>query len=140
MSLLESLGLPRPKALVGAGKARPQASVTLVNATGSDMRLLRADLAFKTARFVPAAPAVIPAHERVTFRVVEDKDGAPKTGGSAKYHIEQRRHKVDVTFSWADGHGDVSLEGSGHALDEGIVSGPSRVRTTSLISDRDSPQ
>ena len=113
MSLLEALRLPQPKALVGADSSRPQSTITLVNGTGSDLRLLQAQLAFKTARFVPAVPALIPAHGEVTFQVVEDAVGAPRTSGSARYHLDQRRHEVDVTFRWTDGRGDVDIDGKG---------------------------
>jgi hypothetical protein len=92
---------------------RQQSTVTLLNATGSDLRLLRADLKFRTARFVPAAPAFIPAHDKSTFKVVEPTVGADKTEGSAQYHVEQRRHNVDVTFSWAFADGDVKFNGEG---------------------------
>jgi hypothetical protein len=113
MSLLEALGLPRSEALVEADSSRPQSKVTLVNGTGSDLRLLQAKLAFKTARFVPAVPVLVPAHGETTFQVVEDAVGAARTNGFARYHLDQRRHEVDVTFRWTDGRGDVDIEGKG---------------------------
>jgi hypothetical protein len=90
-----------------------QSTVTFFNFTGSDLKLLQSNLKFNTARFVPAVPPVVPARDKVTFRVVETTLGAARTAGSAKYHVDQRRHNTDVTFSWAGDHADVRVDGDG---------------------------
>ena len=114
MSLVQALGLkPSRKRLAAAegDGARVQSTVTIRNDTGSQLRLLQSVLKFKTARFVPAAPASIAPNGRVTFQVVESTVGADRTEGSLTYHVVQRRHKIDVTFSWAFATADIKFDG-----------------------------
>lgn len=106
-----------PDGGVGAGdaeaRARNQTTVALLNATGSSLRLIGSRLKFATARFVPAAPAVIPPQTKVQFQVVEPTVGANGGAGSVTYHIERRRHDVDVTFTWELATADVTFRGDG---------------------------
>ena len=81
-------------------KERPQTTVTIHNFTGSALRLLDAKLRLPTARFVPAAPPLIAPLGKARFRVVEPTLGADGGGAALRYHIERRRHDVNVIFAW----------------------------------------
>jgi hypothetical protein len=111
--LLDTLGLKAPKnRLVGAGP-RAQSTVTLLNRTGVDLKLLDSKLAFNTAQFVPSPPAVIDSGGRAVFKVVESTVGAARTAGTVRYHIDMRRHDVNVRFSWGGAKFAIKFEGDG---------------------------
>jgi hypothetical protein len=99
----------------GAVRDEPaeQSTVTLVNDTGSALRLVTFDTLFKTARFVPGVPPRIEPNDRAVFRVVEPNVGAPRTGGFAVYHFERRKFDVDVRFEWDRANCDVKFIGEG---------------------------
>jgi len=100
-----------------AVKADPRlrSAITVANRTGSDMRLVKSGLKFNTARFVPAAPAVIAAGQNVTFQVV-DPQGAGRTGGVARYHFEQKKRNVDVTLVWEGLKAEMVFTGDPHTI------------------------
>jgi hypothetical protein len=91
----------------------PQSTVTLVNHTGSALRLVTFDTLFKTARFVPGVPPRLEPNDHPVFRVVEPNVGAPRTGGFAQYHFERRKFDVDVRFEWDRASCDVKFIGGG---------------------------
>ena len=96
-----------------------QSTVTLVNRTGSALRLVNFDTLFKTARFVPGVPPSIePNAPPAVFRVVEPNVGAPRTGGFAVYHFERRKFDVDARFEWNGGTCAVKFRGKGPFGDE----------------------
>lgn len=115
MPLLEMLNLRLPAArevAVGA-KNLTKSTVTLHNRSGSALRLLGAQLRFDTARFVPPPPGRIDAHGSVVFTVEESTLGAARTAGFARYHVERKKHDVNVRFSWGDGTNSVETDGDG---------------------------
>ena len=103
-----------PGQVAAARDARQlRSTVIIFNKTGFDLRFLRANLKFRTARFVPNPPARISAFDRASFQVVETAIGPDATAGSVQYHSEQRRRNIDVTFAWERVTAEITFQGDG---------------------------
>jgi hypothetical protein len=114
VALPDSASDGAPAAAAVRDEPAAQSTVTLVNKTGSSLKLLTFDTFFKTARFVPGVPPRIePSDPPAVFRVVEPNVGAPRTGGFAVYHFERRKFDVDARFEWNGATCDVKFRGKG---------------------------